>query len=727
MQTMTTKPRLLVKARRGKPMPAEGFQFQKVEFQVESLFERPKAQHGFSAVGGEQWFIVEAARELKEEVNPWDYAHQALNKGLGFSAANAPTEVEPDLLQEWKNDEDPEALGFAAGARCEFDNQNPQLPQGEKFAWFLDDTHSQLRQARDHVGGGKKKVRVAHLDTGYDPTHVILPDSIKADIARPLAERLQRNFVKEDQHKHDASDPGNAGVLRNPGHGNSTLGILAGNVLDPAFLDSIDTQISATHMKGQPLGGAPLAEIIAMRVANGVALFRMSAVARAIEYATMIGCDVLSMSMGGLPSSALTEAVNQAYEAGLVMVCAAGNNFGGLPIRQIVYPARYHRVLAACGVMEDHTPYFDLPFPTMQGNWGPKKKMKTAMAAYTPNMPWAELGCANVVDMKGGGTSAATPQIAAAAALWLMQHKRNYAKPWMQVEAVRKALFESAHDAGNLKQLGRGLLRARNALQIPAAEPNQLKKTKKDSARFGLFKLLFQLGVAGPSPRNEMFEQEASQLLLSSKTLEDIIEKHDFDPEDAPDDNHALRKELIDAMAAEPRCSHALRAHLEKQFSATVKPQVAVGIDLSQVPDPPKVPKPKVRRLRTYAFDPGLGLDVETFTLNKRVFETKWEELTPGPVGEYLEIVDIDPASRAAYAPVNLNDPHILATQGLEPSEDNPQFHQQMVYTVAMNTIETFEQALGRPAFWARRLTKRRRKIPRTVRSATPDLPSRVA
>src|SRR5690606_24411071 len=45
----------------------------------------------------------------------------------------------------------------------------------------------------------------------------------------------------------------------------------------------------------------------------------------------------------------------------------------------------------------------------------------------------------------------------------------------------------------------------------------------------------------------------------------------------------------------------------------------------------------------------------------------------------------------------------ILAQNGLAPSEGNPQFHQQMVYAVAMTTIHNFERALGRRAFWAER------------------------
>src|SRR6185295_12808967 len=55
------------------------------------------------------------------------------------------------------------------------------------------------------------------------------------------------------------------------------------------------------------------------------------------------------------------------------------------------------------------------------------------------------------------------------------------------------------------------------------------------------------------------------------------------------------------------------------------------------------------------------------------------------------------------YAPVNLDHPEVLAQNGLAPSEGNPQFHQQMVYAVAMTTIDRFERALGRKAFWAGR------------------------
>ncbi len=75
--------------------------------------------------------------------------------------------------------------------------------------------------------------------------------------------------------------------------------------------------------------------------------------------------------------------------------------------------------------------------------------------------------------------------------------------------------------------------------------------------------------------------------------------------------------------------------------------------------------------------------------------------VTPGPVGEYVEVIDYDPSSKCFYRPVDLSDSFILAQDGLDPSESNPQFHQQMVYAVAMTTIRNFELALGRKIMWS--------------------------
>ncbi len=120
-----------------------------------------------------------------------------------------------------------------------------------------------------------------------------------------------------------------------------------------------------------------------------------------------------------------------------------------------------------------------------------------------------------------------------------------------------------------------------------------------------------------------------------------------------------------------------------------------------------KVPSPPHRRLRAFAFDPILSRCLETHEINEVTIKVPWEDsLGLGPVDDYLEVVDYDPASQAFYAPVNLNDPQLLAQDGLPPSEGNPQFHQQMAYAVARATNSHFERALGRRTLWSPRLVQ---------------------
>lgn len=124
---------------------------------------------------------------------------------------------------------------------------------------------------------------------------------------------------------------------------------------------------------------------------------------------------------------------------------------------------------------------------------------------------------------------------------------------------------------------------------------------------------------------------------------------------------------------------------------------------------------PTNRRLRGYSFDPSLSAKLETAFINERIYILPWEDLAPGPVGEYVEVIDVDPASKSYYDPVDLSDPHLLARDGLPASALNPQFHQQMVYAVVMTTIKNFERAIGRPVMWSDRAAwKRYREMTRT-------------
>ncbi len=110
--------------------------------------------------------------------------------------------------------------------------------------------------------------------------------------------------------------------------------------------------------------------------------------------------------------------------------------------------------------------------------------------------------------------------------------------------------------------------------------------------------------------------------------------------------------------------------------------------------------RPKRRPLKIYAADPMIGRNLGN---RARVDIENEESLRPGPSGERICVVDFNASTGKYYPPVDLNDPHLLMQGGLEPSESDPRFHQQMVYAVAMRTLENFDKALGRKIYLSKR------------------------
>ena len=109
-----------------------------------------------------------------------------------------------------------------------------------------------------------------------------------------------------------------------------------------------------------------------------------------------------------------------------------------------------------------------------------------------------------------------------------------------------------------------------------------------------------------------------------------------------------------------------------------------------------EIPKPERRPLKAFAYDPSRGQRLG----NSMEISIRYEKLAPGPIGDRFAVIDYDGSRETYYAPVDLDDPAILIQSGLEPSEVDPRFHQQMVYAVATETLERFEAALGRRVHW---------------------------
>src|SRR5215217_7139666 len=110
-------------------------------------------------------------------------------------------------------------------------------------------------------------------------------------------------------------------------------------------------------------------------------------------------------------------------------------------------------------------------------------------------------------------------------------------------------------------------------------------------------------------------------------------------------------------------------------------------------------PRPTSRPLRVYAFDPAEGRRLN----NYMTIQVAYEALKPGPVGARLAVIDYDATNEVFYEAVDLNHPGVLLGNGLEPSESDPRFHQQMVYAIASETIRRFEFALGRRIRWRKK------------------------
>ena len=426
---------------------------------------------------------LKATKDEKRQDTDWDLAYKAF---FQFQGKGKDYFIEPNTQHNHA------AEPTLSKSNSTANNYMPTWPAPEvdeaktdlEFTWHLDEEHSQLAAARDSLmdlPAEERRVRIGHIDTGYTPEHPSTPEHVLAD--------LGKSFVKGEEDNPGKEIWDNAKIEQD-GHGLATLAILAGG--------KVTKEESYGGFEGY-LGAVPFAEIVPIRIADSVALiFNTKTFAEGIYYAIEQNCDVVSMSMAGTPSRKWAKAINAAYEAGMIVVTAAGNNWRKgfkktLP-KVILYPSRFDRVISATGVCVNQEPYdFEANSHEsrsktaggehMQGNWGPKSAMRTAVAGYTPNLPWAVMNKPHWYSRSGGGTSSATPQVAATAALWIAKHRKEleakgYAGTWKQVEAVKKAVFETA-DKSYLaydQYYGHGAIKAMDALNFAVPEITEADK-----------------------------------------------------------------------------------------------------------------------------------------------------------------------------------------------------------------------------------------------------------
>ena len=257
----------------------------------------------------------------------------------------------------------------------------------------------------------------------------------------------------------------------NWGHGTKTNSILSGYADDMNFR-----------------GAAPKIPVVPIRLTDSVWLDKVlgtdlpDAITRLVD---RVGVRLITLSMGSphpypilspfplpIPRS-LRDAIDHAYERGVFFFCAAGNN---IPNPDVVYPARLNRTIAVAGTSRNAYPWF-----------GSSRGPEAEISAPADEVHRAErLRNGSDAYGLGDGTSYATPQACAAAALWLAWHgdaiDAAYPEPWQPIEAFRAILAATASPlAGDPNfwrgRWGAGLLDTEATLRAPLPAAASLTKS----------------------------------------------------------------------------------------------------------------------------------------------------------------------------------------------------------------------------------------------------------
>jgi hypothetical protein len=293
--------------------------------------------------------------------------------------------------------------------------------RGVALDWHLEQAN--LRAAWARLGGPGAiawgSVKVGQIDTGYTEHPALgFPGSTWVDQAHA------QTFVPPPP-SGEPTIPSTE-----PGGGRDNLeGLSAGH----------GTRIGATicgHAPGATggpfYGVAPKVPLVPARITDAVWInHRQREFRDAVRH--LVGpaqAKVINVSLGVFLSAILGElkdAVNEAYDAGVIMVCAAGNI-----VNPVVAPANLSRTLAVGGVTQADVPWSG-------SSYGPE----TDFSSYADDIRRATTSRGPKYKYEGGGdgTSYATAITSGAAALWLAHHgaalDAAYPQPWQRVEAFR--------------------------------------------------------------------------------------------------------------------------------------------------------------------------------------------------------------------------------------------------------------------------------------------------
>ncbi|ELZ03485.1 S8 family peptidase [Natrialba asiatica] len=277
--------------------------------------------------------------------------------------------------------------------------------------WGVERIGALAAHERGETGCG---VHVAVIDTGIDPTH----EDLHANIGEGVA--FVETTIESTQEWADDF-----------GHGTHVSGTIA----------ALDNDIGV-------VGVSPSARLHPVKVLDNQGTGTDADIAAGIEYAARKGYDIANLSVGEPETTQTqTEAVKFAYEEGLLLVAATGND--GHP--KVDYPADLDEVIGVSATAKDDSL---APF----SNTGPEVNLAAPGSPVLSTIPGSKYGVME-------GTSMATPHVSGSAAL-LAAHGLSNAE-------IRDILTASAENIGlGPDAEGSGLVNASAALKrLDTMEP----------------------------------------------------------------------------------------------------------------------------------------------------------------------------------------------------------------------------------------------------------------
>jgi subtilisin family serine protease len=203
-----------------------------------------------------------------------------------------------------------------------------------------------------------------------------------------------RDVIDNDDDALDDLVPNPLWPYPNPGHGTATASVIVG--------------------QGRPTDGivglAGRSLLVPIRATESVLQVFDSDVAKAVAHARQVGCHVVTMSLGGKGFFGLKDEIQRAVDAGMIVMAAAGNY-----VDVVTAPASYDNCLAVAA-----TGPGDTLWPDSSRGSAVDVSMPGAcvyVAQYRDKIPIVRMA---------NGTSYAVAHLAAAAALWLAHHDRQF-------------------------------------------------------------------------------------------------------------------------------------------------------------------------------------------------------------------------------------------------------------------------------------------------------------